>query len=83
MNDRFSHISSNPARAALDKAQVSHCETKVKGKKELNRIGRDSYDTLMSLLSEDRETPETPYGVLIANSTKRNLRKQIESLFIP
>lgn len=47
------------------------------------RIGRKAFDTLMSLLAEDPETPVTAHGIFIANSTKRKLKKQIEGLFLP
>ncbi len=83
MTNRFSHIKSQRRTEAPLTQQVSQCETTIKGKPKQQRIGRDAYDTLMSLVSEDSETPTTPYGVLIANSTKRNLRKQIESMFLP
>ena len=53
------------------------------GAPRATRIGREAYDTLMGLLSEDTETPTTPYGVLVANSTKRQLRKKVETLFQP
>lgn len=82
MKDRFSHITSNPTRLPLQEA-VSQCETRVKGKKPQTRIGREAYDTLMGLLSEERETSTTELGTFVANSTKRNLKMQIESLFVP
>lgn len=82
MKDRFSHITSNPARLSSQE-NVSQRETKVKGKKSKTRIGREAYDTLMGLLAEDRETPTTELGTFVANSTKRNLKIQIESLFVP
>ena len=84
MTNRFSHIQS-PTRSTKSTLtnNVSQRETTIKGKPSNTRIGREAYDSLMSLLSLDTETPTTPYGVLIANSTKRNLRMQIEELFKP
>ncbi len=85
MKNRFSHITSQSqvSDAALQ-SSVSQCETNnVKGKPTVKSIGRNAYDTLMGLLSVDTETPTTPYGVLIANSTKRNLKKQVKELFKP
>lgn len=82
MTDRFSHIRSNTDNPAL-RDQVSQRETNVRGKKEQQRIGREAYDTLMSLMAEAPETPTTQLGVFVANSTKRNLKLQIESLFKP
>lgn len=83
MQNRYSHITSNPNGTHLPSQSVSQRETRVKGKKEVSRIGRDAYDTLVGLLAEEPETPTTPLGVFVANSTKRNLLKQIESLFKP
>ena len=77
--NRFSHITSQ-RRVSKD---VANSHVSVKGKPDTMRLGREAYDTLMSLLSEDTETPTTPYGVLLANSTKRNIRKQVEDLFKP
>lgn len=64
-------------------AQQVQAAPQLKGRPEPVRIGRKAYDTLMGLLSEVTESPVTPYGVLIDNSTKRNLRRQIEELFKP
>ncbi len=83
MTNRFSHITSQRRTEAPFANKVSQCETQLKGKPKQQRIGRDAYDSLMGLLSLDTETPTTPYGVLIANSTKRTLRKQIEEMFQP
>lgn len=70
MSNRFDNLT---ARPAMD---VSRCETTY-------RIGREAFDTLMGLLAEDQETPTTPLGVFVANSTKRNLKHKIEVLFKP
>lgn len=83
MTNRFSHLTSQRRTEAPLTQQVSQRETTIKGKPKQQRIGREAYDSLMSLLSLDTETPATPYGVLIANSTKRNLLMQIEELFQP
>lgn len=85
MTNKFSHIKSHKKISATALSPtVSQSETKgIRGKPDKKRIGRDAYDTLMSFLAEDLETPTTAYGVLVANSTKRNLRKQIEEIFIP
>lgn len=80
MSNRFDHITSKRSLTSLP-PEVSQRETSNKPDKR--RMGRDVFDTLMGLLSEDTETPTTPYGVLVANSTKRNLRKQIEGIFQP
>lgn len=80
MSNRFDHITSKRSLTSLP-PEVSQRETSIKPDKR--RMGRDVFDTLMGLLSEDTETPTTPYGVLVANSTKRNLRKQIEGIFQP
>ncbi|CAM0030694.1 hypothetical protein VPHD529_0040 [Vibrio phage D529] len=80
MSNRFDHITSKRSLTSLPQ-EVSQRETSNKPDKR--RMGRDVFDTLMGLLSEDTETPTTPYGVLVANSTKRNLRKQIEGIFQP
>jgi hypothetical protein len=84
MTNRFDHITSQKQKseAALH-PQAPTVASKVKGKPKLQRIGRDAYDTLMGLLSEDVETPLTPYGVFIANSTKRSLKRQVEGIFQP
>lgn len=84
MKDRFSHITSrNPARDD----NVSQRETtrvgKVRGAPEKERIGRDAYDKLISLLSEEQEDSASPLGVFVANSTKRKIRSQFEGLFQP
>lgn len=55
----------------------------VKGAPAKKRIGREVYDTLTSLLAEVPETPTTHLGVFVANSTKREIRKQIDGLFEP
>ena len=84
MTNRFSHITSQRrVSSAVLQQSVSHVKPEVKGKPSQQRIGQQAYDTLMSLLSEGTETPTTPFGVLVANSTKRNLRKQIEEIFQP
>lgn len=84
MKNRFSQVKSKSfTGSAPSHNNVSHRETDLKGKPKQQRIGREAYDTLMSLLSEAAETPSTPYGVLIDNSTKRNLRRQIEEIFTP
>lgn len=82
--DRFSHITSrNPARDG----DVSQRETtsvgKTRGAPEKERIGRATYDKLLSLLSEEREDSTSPLGVFVANSTKRKIRSQFEGLFQP
>ena len=83
--NRFSHITSHKkiSEAALHPQAQNTGATSVKGQPKQSRLGREAYDTLMGLLSEDTESPTTPYGVLIANSTKRNLKKQVERLFQP
>lgn len=78
----FSQVTSNPARQDTSET-VSQRETKVRGKLEQKSLGRDAYDTLMALLAEEQESPTTNLGTFVANSTKRNLKKQIESLFRP
>ncbi|AHN84653.1 hypothetical protein PV_002 (endogenous virus) [Gutovirus Vc1] len=55
----------------------------MKGKPKQKRIGREAYDTLMGLLAEAPESPTTPVGVFVANSTKRSLKRQVEELFTP
>ena len=81
MTNRFSHITSQ--RRISDSLTNTSPQAGLKGKPEKKRIGREAFDTLLGLLAEDSESPTTPYGVLLANSTKRNLRKQIEDLFQP
>lgn len=76
MSNRFTHITSRTAQVLPE--QVSLTRETESAKK---RIGRDVFDTLMGLLAEDSETPTTPYGVLVANSTKRKLKREIEALF--
>ena len=71
----------NPRLAAA--MGVSQRETKIKGAPTTKRVGRETYDALMSLLSEEREGPTTPLGVFVANSTKRNLKRQMESIILP
>ena len=84
MQNRFSHITSQKQKSeAVLHPQAPVNGTNVKGKPKQQRLGRDAYDTLMSLLVEDTETPLTPHGVFIANSTKRNLKRQVEELFQP
>lgn len=55
----------------------------VRGAPKVQRIGAEAYETLMSFLSEDTETPTSALGVFVANSTKRALRRQIEAVFKP
>ena len=88
MTNKFSHIKSQPRVNALLpeelRSNVSQRETSTSiGRPKQHRLGKDAFETLMGLLSEDNETPSTPYGILLANSTKRNLRKQIREVFIP
>lgn len=83
MTNRFSHITSKRQPEAPSTQQVSQRETTVKGKPTKKRIGREAYDTLMGLLAEAPESPTTPVGVFVANSTKRNLKRQVEELFTP
>ncbi len=82
MNNRFDNITSKKRKISLPQQEVSQRET-LKGKPKQSRVGREAYDTLMGLLALDTETPTTHHGVYIANSTKRNLRMQIEELFQP
>lgn len=81
MSNRFDHIKSQ--RRISQTVTNTEASPRPTVKPEGKRIGRDAYDTLMSLLAEDTETPTTPYGVLVANSTKRNIKKQIKDLFKP
>lgn len=83
MTNRFSHITSKRRPEAPLTQQVSQCETNIKGKPSKKRIGREAYDTLIGLLAEAPETSTTPLGVFVANSTKRNLKRQVEELFQP
>lgn len=90
MKNRFSHITSKRTDPTATESRISTYEAAMASSAEGNsvrpqkkRIGREAYDTLMGLLAEDSESPTTPYGVLVANSTKRNLRKQIEDLLQP
>lgn len=83
MTNKFDNLDQHRAAAASATNKVSHRETSMAGKPTQKRVGRDVFDTLMKLTAEDHESPMTPYGVLIANSTKRNLRKQIGELFLP
>ena len=83
MTNKFSQIEGHRRVAAETLNKTSNMDSQVKGKPQQQRIGRTAYDTLMGLLALDSESPTTPYGVLIANSTKRNLKVQIEELFIP
>ncbi|APU00177.1 hypothetical protein HOR54_gp40 [Vibrio phage Vp670] len=90
MKNRFSHITSKRTCDPTSiESQVKHYD-RVKDalgsnsvRPQKKRIGREAFDTLMGLLAEDSESPTTPYGVLVANSTKRNLKKQIEDIFEP
>ncbi|WLJ89330.1 hypothetical protein [Vibrio phage vB_ValA_R15Z] len=93
MTNRFSHITSKSrydptsdikyaVNRSLEVAEnLARDSNSVRPQKK--RIGREAFDTLMGLLAEDSESPTTPYGVLVANSTKRNLKKQIEDIFEP
>ncbi|CAM0031019.1 hypothetical protein VPHD530_0043 [Vibrio phage D530] len=84
MTDRFSHITSNPARLATEgQAEVSQRETSLTGKPKQRIVGREVFDSLMGLLAEVPETPTTPLGVFVANSTKRELRKQMMEIIQP
>lgn len=85
--NRFDHLTSkikNQGKPWEDSMNESSRSVQARSlQPEPKRIGRDAYETLMGLLAEDRETPTTPYGVLLANSTKRNIRKSVEALLIP
>lgn len=91
MANRFSQVTSkglyDPTKPRVEQLErigtLDKQESRSKLSPSKKRIGREAYDTLMGLLSEGTETPTTPYGVLVANSTKRSLRKQIESIFEP
>lgn len=91
MSNRFSQVTSkglqDPTKHRTEHLERIGALAKPESRSKLSpskkRIGREAYDTLMGLLSEDTETPTTPYGVLVANSTKRSLRKQIEDIFEP
>lgn len=57
--------------------------TEVRGKPSQKRVGRETYDALMALLVTTQESPTSPIGVFVANSTKRDLKRQMESLIQP
>lgn len=58
-------------------------QTQLRGKPKVTRIGSDAFDALMRLVAEDPETPTSPLGTFVANSTKRLLAKQIKELLAP
>lgn len=55
----------------------------LRGAPDTHRIGVKAYETLMGLLAEEPESPTSPLGVFVANSTKRALRRQIEATIKP
>lgn len=81
MSNRFDHIKTPTKRRVNPDSvgAVSQCETKLKPNQI--QISRKAYNTLMCLLATVQETPETPYGVYIANGTKRSLQLQVKELF--
>lgn len=84
MTNRFSHITSK--RQVSDpypNQKEQHFEAGIKGKPTTTKLGKGAYETLISLFSEERETSTSPLGVFVANSTKRNLLRQIEEIFKP
>lgn len=84
MTNRFSHLTSQKQKSeAVLHPKAPTSANNVKGKPKQKHLGRDAYETLLSLLVEDTETPLTPHGVFIANSTKRNLKRQVEEIFQP
>ena len=75
----------NPTISATHPASAvgqSH-QTELRGKPKTERIGRKTYDALMALLTEEQESPTSPLGVFVANSTKRDLKRKMESIILP
>lgn len=60
-----------------------HSDREVKGKPTQKHVGRETYDALMALMEPVQESPTSPLGVFVANSTKRDLKRQMESLIRP
>lgn len=60
-----------------------HSDKEVKGKPTQKHVGRETYDALMALTAPVPESPTSPLGVFVANSTKRDLKRQMESLIRP
>lgn len=76
MND--SHLS-----PSMRNTGQSHEPSSLRGAPQVQRIGREAYETLMRFLAEDPESPTSPLGTFVANSTKRALKRQIEATFKP
>lgn len=51
---------------------------KGRGKPTLNK---ESYEILLGIFAEDKETPSTEIGVFIANSTKRSIKEKVLNTF--
>lgn len=77
--NKFNHIVSKNRTTAEATLQT----TNVKGKPECIRLGKEAFDTLTALLALEQEYSTSTLGVFVANSTKRNILRQVEELFKP
>lgn len=53
------------------------------GKPTTHHIGQKAYDALLSLLSEVQEKHDSPLGLFVANSTKRDIKQKLKGVIEP
>ena len=84
--NRFDPFDHRAASLAMSKRPSHAATTSVDAnpsKSSKLRIGRDAYDTLVGMLATVPESPTTPLGVFVANSTKRDLLMRINEKYEP
>ena len=55
----------------------------LKGKPTTHHIGQKAYEALLSLLSEEQERHDSPLGLFVANSTKRDIKQKLKGVIEP